>query len=187
MVQKPVLNNVKKGTSQREVRQVWNNVMRVNHQNFSNSRRDFAPTAVLTKSGIVHISAARQSSSRAAAPASAVRPINTAAPKPFVNVARPRPNSFHKSHSPSRIPFNQQTTLKNINLNDKVNTAKVNSVNTAKGNKVTSAVREQWINAADQRIFDSGCSRHMTGNKFYLLYYQDIDGGFVAFGGSSKG
>ncbi|GJU15458.1 putative ribonuclease H-like domain-containing protein [Tanacetum coccineum] len=227
MVQKPVLNNVKKGTGQREVRQVWNNAMRVNHQNFSNSRRDFAPTAVLTKSGIVPISAARQSSSRAAAPASAARPINTAAPKPFVNVARPRPNAFHKSHSPSRTPFNQQTTLKNRNLNDKVNTAKVNSVNTAKGNKVTSAVGEQGINAVkssacwiwrpkgnvidhiskdsgsympkrfdygnpqyalqDQGIFDSGCSRHMTGNKFYLSDYQDIDGGFVAFGGSSKG
>ncbi|GJY32261.1 hypothetical protein Tco_0415756 [Tanacetum coccineum] len=39
----------------------------------------------------------------------------------------------------------------------------------------------------DQRIFDSGCSRHMTGNKFYLSDYQEIDGGFVAFGRSSKG
>ncbi|GJT77357.1 ribonuclease H-like domain-containing protein [Tanacetum coccineum] len=48
-------------------------------------KRDFAPTAILTKSGIVPISAARQSSSRAAAPASTARPINTAAPKPFVN------------------------------------------------------------------------------------------------------
>ncbi|GKA78687.1 hypothetical protein Tco_0785224, partial [Tanacetum coccineum] len=119
-----MLNNVKKGTGQREIRQVWNNAMRVNHQNSSNYRQDFAPTAVLTKSGIVPISAARQSSSRAAAPASAARPINTAAPKPFVNVARPRPNAFHKSHSPSKTPFNQQTTLKNRNLNDKVNTAK---------------------------------------------------------------
>ncbi|GKA12619.1 hypothetical protein Tco_0692165 [Tanacetum coccineum] len=53
MVQKPVLNNVKKGTGQREVRQVWTNAMRVNHQKFSNSRRNFAPTTVLTKSGIV--------------------------------------------------------------------------------------------------------------------------------------
>ncbi|GJU47389.1 hypothetical protein Tco_1204655 [Tanacetum coccineum] len=147
MVQKPVLNNVKKGTGQREVRQVWNNAMRVNHQNFSNSRRDFAPTAVLTKSGIVPISAARQSSSRAAAPASAARPINTAAPKPFVNVARPRPNAFHKSHSPSRTPFNQQTTLKNRNLNDKVNTVKANSVNTTKGKIVISVVGEQEIDA----------------------------------------
>ncbi|GJS91215.1 hypothetical protein Tco_0773851 [Tanacetum coccineum] len=36
------------------------------------------------------------------------------------------------------------------------------------------------------KIFDSGCSRHMTGNKFYLSDYQDIDGEFVAFAGSPK-
>ncbi|GJX85154.1 retrovirus-related pol polyprotein from transposon TNT 1-94 [Tanacetum coccineum] len=39
----------------------------------------------------------------------------------------------------------------------------------------------------DQGIFDSGCSRHMTGNKSYLTDYQDINGGFVAFVGSPKG
>ncbi|GKA95541.1 putative ribonuclease H-like domain-containing protein [Tanacetum coccineum] len=38
----------------------------------------------------------------------------------------------------------------------------------------------------DQGIFDSGCSRHMTGNKSFLTDYQEIDGGFVAFGGSPK-
>ncbi|GKA33147.1 ribonuclease H-like domain-containing protein [Tanacetum coccineum] len=85
MVQKPVLNNVKKGTGQREVRPVWNNAMRTNHQNFSNSRRNFAPTAVLTKSGLVPICTARQSSLRAVASVSTVRPIKTAAPKSFVN------------------------------------------------------------------------------------------------------
>ncbi|GKC45541.1 hypothetical protein Tco_1063263, partial [Tanacetum coccineum] len=68
MVQKPVLNNVKKGTSQREVRPVWTNAMRVNHQNFSNSRRNFAPTAVLTKFGLVPFSTARQSFSRTTVP-----------------------------------------------------------------------------------------------------------------------
>ncbi|GKC89026.1 putative ribonuclease H-like domain-containing protein, partial [Tanacetum coccineum] len=36
-------------------------------------------------------------------------------------------------------------------------------------------------------MFDSGCSRHMTGNKALLTDYQDIDGGFVAFGGSTRG
>ncbi|GJR00526.1 hypothetical protein Tco_0523510 [Tanacetum coccineum] len=36
-------------------------------------------------------------------------------------------------------------------------------------------------------IFDSGCSRHITGNKALLTDYQDIDGGFVAFGGSTRG
>ncbi|GKB51536.1 hypothetical protein Tco_0902289, partial [Tanacetum coccineum] len=133
MVQKPVLDNVKKGTGQREVIPVWNNAMRVNHQNFSNSRRNFVPRVVLTKSGIVSVSAAR--------------PINTAAPKSYVNAIKTRPNAFQKSHSPSRRPFYQQTTLKNRNLNDKVNTAKINSVNTAKGNKVTSTIGEQGINA----------------------------------------
>ncbi|GJR23468.1 putative ribonuclease H-like domain-containing protein [Tanacetum coccineum] len=33
-------------------------------------------------------------------------------------------------------------------------------------------------------IVDSGCSRHMTGNKAYLVDYEDYNGGHVAFGGS---
>nr|GEV50037.1 hypothetical protein [Tanacetum cinerariifolium] len=83
MVQKPVLKNVEKRTSQMVVKLVWNNAMRTNHQNFFNSRRNFAPTAVLTKSSIVPISTTRQISSRAATPVSAARPINTAASKPI--------------------------------------------------------------------------------------------------------
>ncbi|GJW66051.1 putative ribonuclease H-like domain-containing protein [Tanacetum coccineum] len=39
----------------------------------------------------------------------------------------------------------------------------------------------------DKGVIDSGCSRHMTGNKSYLTNYEEIDGGFVAFGGHSKG
>ncbi|GKA05703.1 ribonuclease H-like domain-containing protein [Tanacetum coccineum] len=124
MVQKPVLNNVKKVTSQREVRPVWTNAMRVNHQNFSNSKRNFAPKAVLTKSGLI--------------PVSAARPINTAMHKPFANVAKPRTNVFQKAHSSLRRPFYQQTVLKNRNLSNQVITANVISVNT---------VGKQGINA----------------------------------------
>ncbi|GJR13325.1 hypothetical protein Tco_0795977 [Tanacetum coccineum] len=124
MVQKPVLNNVKKVTGQREVRPVWTNAMRVNHQNFSNSKRNFAPKAVLTKSGLI--------------PVSAARPINTVVHKPFANVAKPRTNVFQKAHSSLRRPFYQQTVLKNRNLSNQVNTANVISVNT---------VGKQGINA----------------------------------------
>ncbi|GJV15134.1 hypothetical protein Tco_1360457 [Tanacetum coccineum] len=74
-----------KGTGQREVRPVWTNAMRVNHQNFSNSRRNFAPTIVLTKSGLIPFSTARQRFSRTTTPVSAARSFNTAAPKPSVN------------------------------------------------------------------------------------------------------
>nr|GEV92083.1 hypothetical protein [Tanacetum cinerariifolium] len=37
----------------------------------------------------------------------------------------------------------------------------------------------------DKGIVDSGCSRHMTGNKAHLTNYQDFKGGYVAFGGSN--
>ncbi|GKC51285.1 hypothetical protein Tco_1074030 [Tanacetum coccineum] len=85
-----------------------------------------------------------KSFSRTTAPVSAARSFNTAVP--FVNVAKPRTNAFQKSHSPLRRPFYQQTALKNRNLNNKVNTAKVISVNTVKGKRMTSAVGEQGIN-----------------------------------------
>nr|GEW57315.1 putative ribonuclease H-like domain-containing protein [Tanacetum cinerariifolium] len=35
-------------------------------------------------------------------------------------------------------------------------------------------------------IVDSGCSRHMTGNKAYLVDYQDFNGGPVGFGGIKR-
>nr|GEV38454.1 putative ribonuclease H-like domain-containing protein [Tanacetum cinerariifolium] len=38
-----------------------------------------------------------------------------------------------------------------------------------------------------KEIFDSGCFMHMTENKALLTDYQDIDGGFFAFGRSNKG
>nr|GEY72253.1 ribonuclease H-like domain-containing protein [Tanacetum cinerariifolium] len=38
----------------------------------------------------------------------------------------------------------------------------------------------------DKGIIDSGCSRHMTGNKAHLADYQEFKGGSVAFGGSNR-
>ncbi|GJY10197.1 putative ribonuclease H-like domain-containing protein [Tanacetum coccineum] len=105
---------------------------RVNHQNkftHPHLKRNFVPTAVVTKSGQVPVNTAKQSSYRAAASISTARHVNTVALK-------------------------------------------------QKGNP-------QYA-LQDQGIFDSGCSRHMTGNKSYLTDYQDIDGGFVAFAGSPK-
>nr|GEW03509.1 retrovirus-related Pol polyprotein from transposon TNT 1-94 [Tanacetum cinerariifolium] len=142
-----------------------------------------------------------QSSSRAATPVSAARPINSAASKPLMNVAKPRQNALQTTHSLSRRPFYQQTALKNKNLNNNVNAAKANSVNTAKGNKVTSVVGNQGINAIkssacwgtpqdalkDQGYFDNRCCRHMTGNISYLTDFKEHDGGYVAFGGGAKG
>ncbi|GKB65617.1 putative ribonuclease H-like domain-containing protein [Tanacetum coccineum] len=38
-----------------------------------------------------------------------------------------------------------------------------------------------------KEVIDSGCSRHMTGNMSYLTDFEEIDGGYVAFGGNPKG
>ncbi|GJR96417.1 putative ribonuclease H-like domain-containing protein [Tanacetum coccineum] len=68
------------------------------------------------------------------------------------------------------------------------------AVKTARPKAVLRAVRGNLGNAGnpelelkERGIFDSGCSRHMTGNKSYLTDFEEIDGGFVAFGGNSRG
>nr|GEX02834.1 ribonuclease H-like domain, reverse transcriptase, RNA-dependent DNA polymerase [Tanacetum cinerariifolium] len=39
----------------------------------------------------------------------------------------------------------------------------------------------------DQGVIDNGCSRHMIGNMSYLTDYEEIDRGYVTFGGNPKG
>ncbi|GJR59846.1 putative ribonuclease H-like domain-containing protein [Tanacetum coccineum] len=94
-----------------------------------------------------------------------------------------------------------------------VNTARPKAVvNTVKPKAVLNAVKENQVNAVkasacwvwkpktkvldhgnpqmdlqDQGVIDSGCSRHMTGNMSYLTDFEEIDGGYVAFGGNPKG
>ncbi|GJV01643.1 putative ribonuclease H-like domain-containing protein [Tanacetum coccineum] len=53
--------------------------------------------------------------------------------------------------------------------------------------KTTRKTGNPQIDLQDQGVIDSGCSRHMTGNMSYLTDYEEIDGGYVAFGGNPKG
>nr|GEV69936.1 ribonuclease H-like domain-containing protein [Tanacetum cinerariifolium] len=39
----------------------------------------------------------------------------------------------------------------------------------------------------DKGVIDSGCSRHMTGNISYLSNFEELNGGYVAFGGNPNG
>ncbi|GKA93467.1 ribonuclease H-like domain-containing protein [Tanacetum coccineum] len=90
-----------------------------------------------------------------------------------------------------------------VNEPVKVNTVKDKNVNAAKPKAVVNAARPKailnavkgnQINAGnpqmdlqDQGVIDSGCSRHMTGNMSYLTDFEEIDEGYVAFGGNPKG
>ncbi|GJR27403.1 ribonuclease H-like domain-containing protein [Tanacetum coccineum] len=150
----------------------WNNVQRVNKQN------QFVPSAVLTRTGIIPVSTARASST--------------------------------KNFSTARQSFNRQTVLTNTAM--KVNNVKkIVKRLVLLGEKGKLLLSPQQVVVGDHKdtmvdpntivdpvleidyphralknkgIVDSGCSRHMTGNKAYLDEFQDFNGGPVAFGGS---
>ncbi|GJX64484.1 putative ribonuclease H-like domain-containing protein [Tanacetum coccineum] len=135
-----------------------------------------------------------QRENRLSVPTNAARKVNTV--KPIVNNIRPK-TVFHKTHSPIRRPFKRTTTPKTNLANQKVNTARDKAVSAVGGigkTAVKPSVDYVWRpkrNYDDPHkalknkgIVDSGCSRHMTGNKAHLAEYQDYNGGPVAFGGS---
>ncbi|GJR26304.1 ribonuclease H-like domain-containing protein [Tanacetum coccineum] len=148
--------------NQRMVKPIWNNAQRVNHQNFA--KKNMVPRAVLMKSGLVSVNTARQ--------------VNTAHSKTTVNAARPMSYLSKIAHSTVKRPIHKNTTFKNSNINQRVNTARDKNFNTARPKAVVNA---------DQGVIDSGCSRHMTGNMSYLTDYEEIDVGYVAFEGNPKG
>ncbi|GKF11026.1 hypothetical protein Tco_0048952 [Tanacetum coccineum] len=74
---------------------------------------------------------------------------------------------------------------KNVNVRPKA------VVNAARPKVVLNVVKENQGNPQqdleDKGVIDSGCSRHMTRNMSYLTDFEEIDGGYDAFGGNPKG
>ncbi|GKF79536.1 hypothetical protein Tco_0235104, partial [Tanacetum coccineum] len=130
-------NRMRKKSSQKEIRIIWNNVQRVNHKN------QFIPTSVLTRTGKIpvitarasgtnNVSTARHSFNRQVVPTNAAMKVNNV--KPIVNNARPK-SDFHKSVSPLRKSLNRTTTLRTNFSYQKVNIAEVNAVSVVGGKK----------------------------------------------------
>nr|GEZ75818.1 hypothetical protein [Tanacetum cinerariifolium] len=99
---------------------------------------------------------------------------------PNVMVSRPR-----HAHSLNIRPNTTIRRHKTSNSSPKVTAAKASVVSVVKGNK------GKWGNLQyalkDKGVIDSECSRHMTGNMSYLSDFQELNGGYVAFGGNPKG
>ncbi|GKD72136.1 hypothetical protein Tco_1330418, partial [Tanacetum coccineum] len=115
--------------------------------------KNMGKNTFLTRSGRVPVSAAKQISLRATTSTSTFRPVNTATHTNRVNVSKLKTNAFHKSHSPIR----RQTAVSDVKGNG------VTAVKASAGNP------QQALK--NKGIFDSGCSRHMTGNKDFLTDY----------------
>ncbi|GKA21109.1 ribonuclease H-like domain-containing protein [Tanacetum coccineum] len=192
----------------------WNNMMsqrlesnfeminKACYNDLPNPKRNMVPKAVLMRYGLVSITTAR--------------PVNTAQPRITVNSAKPMTNVFNKAHLTVRRPINNKTTTKNSNFNKRVNTVSGKNVNAARPKAVVNAARPKvvlnvvkgnqvnavkastcWVwkpktkgtpqqDLEDKGVIDSGCSRHMIGNMSYLTDFEEIDGGYVAFGVQEK-
>ncbi|GKB18686.1 hypothetical protein Tco_0852609 [Tanacetum coccineum] len=156
------------------------------------------PRTVLTRSVLISLNTAR--------------PVNNVQSRTSVNNAGPMKNVINNAYSTAIRPFNKITATNNNNFTKKVNTVKGTKVNTARPKAVLSADKGNkrnivkastcWVwrpkhkvldhgnpqqDLKDKEVIDSGCSRHMIGNRSYLKDYEEINGGIVAFGGNSKG
>nr|GFA97127.1 ribonuclease H-like domain-containing protein [Tanacetum cinerariifolium] len=180
MVQNPARNHAHRGNHQ--------HYARMTHQN---PQRHVVLTTVLTRSKLV--------------PLTTARPVTIAVL--HNNVTRPRPTKIvvTKPHSPPKRTINRSSSPKPSNFPPKVTIVKASTVNAVKG------VQGNWIQVSyglgpketltflflvqsnphhalkDKGVIDSGCSRHMVGNMSYLTDFEEINGGYVAFGGNPKG
>ncbi|GJR87886.1 putative ribonuclease H-like domain-containing protein [Tanacetum coccineum] len=86
-----------------------------------------------------------------------------------------------------------QLGINNSVFNKTVNTVRVKDTTTRQRavvsgnmgkevNDVKASGNPQQKEYKEKGVINSGCSRHMTGNKYYLTEYEDYDGGFVSFG-----
>ncbi|GKC76882.1 putative ribonuclease H-like domain-containing protein [Tanacetum coccineum] len=98
---------------------------------FVDCKKNIVPRAVLMKSGLVSVNTARQ--------------INVAHTKTTVNAARPMSYPSKIAHSTVKKLIHKNTTFKNSNLNQRVNTVKDKNVNTVRLKAIVNAARPKTV------------------------------------------
>nr|GEW36151.1 hypothetical protein [Tanacetum cinerariifolium] len=115
------------------------------------------------------------------------RQVNVAHSKTTVNAARPIPYLSKTAHSTVKRPIHKNTTFKNSNINQRVNTVRGKKLNTARTKAVVNALKGNNFNTLRPKAVVNA----IKGNNFNAVkasaYYKEIDGGYVAFGGNPKG
>ncbi|GJY32267.1 putative ribonuclease H-like domain-containing protein, partial [Tanacetum coccineum] len=186
----PRIKNVV-NTRKRVVKPVWDYSKRVNHQNFSknlkypHAKRTFNPSAILTRAGLVNTDRSNVSTAMSI---SIVRPVYTVRP---VSTARPLASKIAQSNNVIR-PNHPRFDI----VRPKASNSPLKRAVVSKGKVENVLKKGKWVwrpkgnpeyVLQDHAVVDSGCSSHMTGNKAYLLDYEDYNGGFVAFGSDPRG
>nr|GEX63158.1 ribonuclease H-like domain-containing protein [Tanacetum cinerariifolium] len=109
----------------------------------------------------------------------AVRPVSAVVPKIKVTRARHAHPIITRSKSPIRRHITRSPSPKTSNLPPRVTAVQALVVSAAQGNPQHAL--------KDKGVIDSGCSRHMIWNMSYLSDFEELNGGYVAFGGNPKG
>nr|GEV27287.1 hypothetical protein [Tanacetum cinerariifolium] len=129
--------------------------------NHSNPQKHMVPTAVLTQSKQVSITA--------------VRPVSADVPKIMVTRPRLAHPFVTKSKSPIRQHITHSQSTKTSNSPFGVTIIQALMVSAAQG------MPRKWGNPQyglkDKGVIDSGCSRHMTWNMSYLSDFEELNGG----------
>ncbi|GJX69319.1 putative ribonuclease H-like domain-containing protein [Tanacetum coccineum] len=102
--------------------------------------------------------------------------INTARPKAIVNVVQG--NNVNDVKASACWVWKPKTKV--LDHVSKHNNASITL-------KKFDYIDAQGRSKSDKGVINSGCSSHMTGNMSYLIDYEEIDGGYVSFGGNPKG
>nr|GEX48176.1 ribonuclease H-like domain-containing protein [Tanacetum cinerariifolium] len=168
-------------TQKINMRHVKNHTLRGNHQHYArmthpNPQRHVVPTAVLTRSRLVLLSAAR--------------PVNTGVSQTKVHHQRPTKHGVNKAHSPKRRPINLRPSPPASNFHQKVKLLRLPRLMLFKVSRETGYGNlngNPQHALKDKGVIDSGCSRHMIKNMSYLSDFKEINGGYVTFGGNPKG
>ncbi|GKB87489.1 putative ribonuclease H-like domain-containing protein [Tanacetum coccineum] len=126
------------------------------------------PRAVLMKSSLVSINTTRQNISKPAVLVNTAKQVNDVHLKRIV--ARPMSYLSKIAHSTVQMPFHRNTSFKNSNINQRVNTIRGKKFNIVRPKAVVNVVKGNNVNAVKAST-----------------YYEEIDGGYVAFGGNPKG
>nr|GFB98957.1 ribonuclease H-like domain-containing protein [Tanacetum cinerariifolium] len=92
--------------------------------------------------------------------------------------SKPRPKLTSHAISKSNSPLRRHLT-RHPSSYSRISPPRVTAAKASAGN------RQQALQ--DKGVIDSGCLRHMTGNMSYLSNFEELNGGYVAFGGNSKG
>nr|GEV16509.1 hypothetical protein [Tanacetum cinerariifolium] len=146
----------------------------------SKSQRHMVPTAVLTKSKLVPLTAARR--------------VTTVDSPPHVTRPRPAKIVVIKLHSPPRRNITRGPSPTPSNFPLKVTNVKAPMIQVSYGLGPKETLTFFFLVQGnpqhalkDKGVINSRCLRHMIGNMYYLSDFEEINGEYVAFGGNPKG